>query len=90
MISLCEGELFPHDSDYDGTDADHLPVIPGHDTTPNSGPKEDSKQTKHPVSTDPESEVPVAPPSGHVIPPKIIVPIVTAIEAKSSTGAGQQ
>jgi hypothetical protein len=89
MILLCESNLFPHDRDYDGTDADHLPVIPGHDLTSHSKPKADGNQIQRPALTDPIKEAPAEQPPGRVFPPKNIMPILIATEAKPSTGVVQ-
>ena len=89
MIHLCESNLFPHDRDYDGTDADHLPVIPSHDPTPDSKPKADSNQIQRLVLTDPINEAPAEQPPGPVILPKNIMPILITTEAKPSTGVVQ-
>ena len=85
MFLHCESAQFPHDRDYDGTDANHLPVIPGHDLSSGSKPKEDDNHTPPPASTEPESEGPAEQPPGPIIRPKKIMPILTTTEAKHST-----
>jgi hypothetical protein len=58
MIGPCESDLFPHDRDYDGTNADHLVVIPGRDLTPDSKSKENDTRNQRPALTEPEREIP--------------------------------
>jgi hypothetical protein len=62
MIVPCEGDLFPYDRDYAGTDADHLVVIPGNDLTLDSKSKEDDTRNQRPTLSGAEREIPAKQP----------------------------
>jgi len=43
FIASAYGVYFPHDlTDHGGTDADHVPVVPGNDFFPDAGHGDDS------------------------------------------------
>jgi hypothetical protein len=87
MCPDCESAQFPHDRDYDGTDANHLPVVSDHYLSSGLKPEEDENQTQRPALTEPESETPAKQPPGHLSPPRNIMPFVT--ENKPFTGVAQ-